>query len=225
GPLCEHIAAMKPVACIGTSGTLENIAAMCAADAGSNGQGEAKPVMIERGPFEKLLNRLIESDTKDRSKMPGLDDQRKDQIVAGAVLVGELFQRLNLKRIRLCDAALREGILLDYLNKNAPKLRIRREVPEPRRRSIINLARKYHWHQTHSEQVTMLCLRLFDELRPLHKLGSLERELIEYGSLLHDIGWHIAKKAHHKHSQYLISHGELKEFTAEEIEIIANIAR
>jgi exopolyphosphatase/guanosine-5'-triphosphate,3'-diphosphate pyrophosphatase len=223
-PICEHIAALKPVACIGTSGTLENIAAMCVAEGGSNGHAES-PKLIERGPFEKLLERLIESDSKERSKMRGLDDQRKDQIVAGAVLVGEIFQRLNLKRIRLCDAALREGILLDYLNKHAPELRIRRDIPDPRRRSIIDLARKYHWHQTHSEQVTNLCMRLFDELRPLHKLSGLERELIEYGALLHDIGWHIAKKSHHKHSQYLITHADLNQFTREEVEVIGNIAR
>jgi HD superfamily phosphodiesterase len=27
----------------------------------------------------------------------------------------------------------------------------------------------------------------------LHELGGVERELIEYGALLHDIGWHIAR--------------------------------
>jgi exopolyphosphatase / guanosine-5'-triphosphate,3'-diphosphate pyrophosphatase len=223
-PLYESINAQKPVNAIGTSGTLENIAAICGSPASSNGD-KAQHGVIERGKFEKLLCELIDSDTKDRAKIRGLDDQRKDQIIAGAVLVGALFDKLNLKRITLCTSALREGILLDYLSRHIPDLAIRREVPDPRRRSVMDLARRCDWHRTHSEQVTMIALRLFDELRPLHKLGALERELIEYASLLHDIGWHIGRTGHHKHSMYLIANGDLKNFTGEEVQIIANIAR
>jgi exopolyphosphatase/guanosine-5'-triphosphate,3'-diphosphate pyrophosphatase len=90
---------------------------------------------------------------------------------------------------------------------------------------VLDLARRCDWHQSHSEHVARLCLELFDALRPMHGLGTEQRELIEYGALLHDIGWHIARERHHKHSQYLILHGDLKNFTREEIRIIANIAR
>ena len=157
--------------------------------------------------------------------MRGLDDQRKDQIIAGALLVRELFDRLKLKRIHLCGSALREGSLLDYLARHTPDLAIRSEVPDPRRRSVIDLARRCDWHKTHSEQVASLTVRLFDELRSLHGFGTLERELIEYAALLHDIGWHIGRKGHHKHSMYLIEHGDLKPFSEEEVLIMANIAR
>jgi exopolyphosphatase/guanosine-5'-triphosphate,3'-diphosphate pyrophosphatase len=213
-PVIEQIQHHPPVAAIGTSGTLENIAAMC---------GNAQ--QIERDAFDKLMGDLIDSDTKSRAKIKGLDDQRKDQIVAGAVLVGEIFERLSLKKITICPAALREGILLEYLHRHTPELEIRRDIPEPRRRAILDLARKYDWHQRHSEHVTMLCLALFDQLKSLHGLGADERELIEYAALLHDIGWHISGKSHHKHSMYLITHGKLKDFKKEEINIIANIAR
>jgi exopolyphosphatase/guanosine-5'-triphosphate,3'-diphosphate pyrophosphatase len=225
-PMFKTIAGLKPISAIGTSGTLENIAAMCGSSPqpSSNGHGMHHGV-IERRKFEDLLKDIVRSDAKARSKMRGLDDQRRDQIVAGAMLVGEIFARLHLKRMTICPSALREGILLDYLSRHLPDLAIRREIPDPRRRSILDLARRCDWHKTHSEQVTAICLRLFDELRPLHKLGAAERELIEYASMLHDIGWHIASKGHHKHSMYLIANGALKEFTEEEVQIIANIAR
>ena len=223
-PLVDTIAHHKPVKVIGTSGTLENIAAMCGTPhEASNGDGPGG--IIERGPLEKLVDELLKSRTKDRAKMRGLDDQRKDQIIAGALLVRELFERLKIKRIHLCGSALREGMLLDYLARHAPDLAIRGEVPDPRRRSVIDLARRCDWHRTHSEQVASLTMRLFDELRSLHGFGALERELIEYAALLHDIGWHIGRKAHHKHSMYLILHGDLKPFSDEEIAIMAHIAR
>ncbi len=222
-PLIEGILKLKPQKCIGTSGTLENIAAMCRAVDHSNGNGSG--TVIERGALERLTKKLIESDAKSRTNIRGLDDQRKDQIVAGAVLVAELMNRLKLKRMHLCGSALREGILLDYLSRHIPDLAIRREVPDPRRRSVIDLARRCDWRKTHSEHVGGLCLRLFDELKSLHEMGDSQRELLGYAALLHDIGWHIAGKRHHKHAMYLILNGDLKNFDKEEVRLIANIAR
>jgi exopolyphosphatase/guanosine-5'-triphosphate,3'-diphosphate pyrophosphatase len=222
-PLCRAIENLRPVKAIGTSGTLENIAAMCGSEPSHN--GETVMAVIERGPLEKLVEELIDSRSKDRAKIHGLDDQRKDQIVAGALLVNELFTRLHLKRIHICPAALREGILLDYLSRHLPDLAIRKEVPDARRRSVLDLARRCNWHRTHSEHVAMLALKFFDDLKPLHGLGNEARELIEYGAMLHDIGWHIRREGHHKHSMYLILHGDLKNFSREEVAVIANIAR
>ena len=252
-PVCENILALRPAIALGTSGTLENLAAMCASlygtggggggggggkgdarngPAGSNGGGGSGgggggggTSVIEREALSRLVARLLESRSKDRAALPGLDDQRKDQIVAGALLVNELFRRLDLNHIRVCKSSLREGILLDYLARHAPELSIRRTVPEPRRRSVLDLARRCNWDQAHHEQVARLCTDLFDQTLGLHGLGTEERELIEYGALLHDIGLHIAREGHHKHSQYLILNGNLKNFAPEEVRIIANIAR
>ncbi len=59
-------------------------------------------------------------------------------------------------------------------------------------------------------QTAKLLLRMFDDLKPLHKLGDRERELMEYAAWLHDIGWHIGNTRHHKHSAYLVRHGRLQ---------------
>ena len=154
-----------------------------------------------------------------------MDDQRKEQIVAGVVLVASFMKRLDVKKIELCGAALREGILADYLSRHKPDLTIRREVPDPRRRSVLDLARRSNWHEAHGTHVAKLLLRLFDDLRPLHKLGDRDRELMEYAAWLHDIGWHIGSKNHHKHSAYLIRHGDLQGFTKEEVRTLAALAR
>lgn len=226
GPICPKILAMAPVKAIGTSGTLENLAAMCQDETGGESDhADEPPAAIEVGPFKKLLEELLGSRSRDRAKLRGLDDQRKDQITAGALLVNELLDRLNLRRIHICPMALREGMLLDFLARHVPDLEILRELPDPRRRSMIDLARRCDWHQTHSEQVARLCLRLFDELKGLHGMGNSERELIEYAALLHDIGWHIGRTGHHKHSMYLIQNGNLRNFSADEIAVVANIAR
>src|SRR5205814_6942521 len=116
--------------------------------------GEPRPRAIDRVVFEgKVLRDLVRSSSKERSEMAGLDEGRRDQIVAGALLVGELFRRLKLRRIQICGSALREGILVDYLSHHLPDLAIRQRVPDPRMRSVLALARRCAWHKSHSEQV------------------------------------------------------------------------
>ncbi|MFT3787494.1 MAG: Ppx/GppA phosphatase family protein [Tepidisphaeraceae bacterium] len=220
GDVLEKIKGLNVVKAIGTSGTLENLAAMC-----GDKDNDGKPV-IGRKSFERVRKMLVASTTDEREKIGGLTDTRKEQIVAAAVLVGYLFDELDLKRIHLCDAALREGILIDHLSRHKPELQVRRDVPDPRRRAVLDLARRCDWHQHHSEQVARLTMRLYKELAGVHDLGDLERELIEYAALLHDIGWHIGPRGHHKHSQYLIVNSDLdRHFADEEIQIIGNIAR
>ena len=56
-------------------------------------------------------------------------------------------------------------------------------------------------------------------------MGEAEREWLEYAALLHDIGHHIQENQHHKHTYYLMAHGDLPGFSSEEIGIMANVAR
>ncbi|MGC4032244.1 MAG: Ppx/GppA phosphatase family protein [Tepidisphaeraceae bacterium] len=189
-PLAARVHALRPIKCIGTSGTLENIASLC------GGEGNR---VIEAAKLLKLEERLIKTNSEDRAHIRGLDDQRKEQIVAGVVLVASFMKRLDVKKIELCGAALREGILADYFARHKPDMVIRREVPDPRRRSVLDLARRCNWWEQHSTQTAKLLLRLFDDLKPLHKMGDRERELLEYAAWLHDIGWHIGNTRHHKH--------------------------
>jgi exopolyphosphatase/guanosine-5'-triphosphate,3'-diphosphate pyrophosphatase len=216
----EQIRDQAPIRAIGTSGTMENLAATCGG--GTNSQGLRK---IELKALNDIVDKLRKSTAAQRVKIRGLDEKRQDQILAGALLVQFLMQELGLRQILLSRSALREGILLEYIGRHLPDLAIRREVPDPRRRSVLDLARKCEWHEHHSQQVGRITLRLFDDLTELHKLGRKARELIEYGALLHDIGWHISSDAHHKHSMYLVQHGGLKGFRKDEIATIANITR
>lgn len=220
GPLMETIREHKPIRAIGTSGTLENLASMS-----GSGEVRGQPKVLNRSELEELVEHLMKSRAKDRARMRGLDEKRQDQILAGALLAVEVMRRLELKQMEISPVALREGMLLDHLSRHRPELQIRREIPDVRRRSVVDLGRRCHWHRAHAEHVAMLCLQLFEQLKPLHRLGRPHRELIEYAALLHDIGAMIDPRGHHKHSGYLIRNGGLQGFTSLEIQIIAGIAR
>jgi exopolyphosphatase/guanosine-5'-triphosphate,3'-diphosphate pyrophosphatase len=73
--------------------------------------------------------------------------------------------------------------------------------------------------------VAALALRLFDQTKRLHGLGPRERSWLEYAAILHDIGYLINPRQHHKHAYYLIMNSDLGGLTADEIGVIANVAR
>ena len=94
-----------------------------------------------------------------------------------------------------------------------------------RSRSVDRLLRRGNAEVLHAAHVARLALEIFDRTHPLHQLTAREREWLQYGALLHDIGCSIGYSKHQRHSYYLITHAELTGFAAEEIEVLASIAR
>jgi exopolyphosphatase/guanosine-5'-triphosphate,3'-diphosphate pyrophosphatase len=157
--------------------------------------------------------------------MPGMDPRRADLSVAGSVLFDTIVRRLGAEEFTLCDLALREGLVLDYIHRNSALIRKVERYPDVRRRSVVELGERCGYWSEHAQQVARLALSIFDQTRSVHGLSDREREWLEYGALLHDIGVHISYERHHRHSYYLIKNGDLRGFDPEEIEVIALIAR
>jgi exopolyphosphatase/guanosine-5'-triphosphate,3'-diphosphate pyrophosphatase len=158
-------------------------------------------------------------------RMPGLDEERADIIVPGAVLLDTALERLGVRELTLCEWSLREGILLDYIHSHPRTLARAEAYPDVRRRSVAALAERCDSDEAHGRHVAALAVALFDGTRRRHGLGDPERALLEYAALLHDVGHHISYPGHHKHTYYLIKNGDLRGFTPEEVEVVANVAR
>jgi exopolyphosphatase/guanosine-5'-triphosphate,3'-diphosphate pyrophosphatase len=168
---------------------------------------------------------VAELDLEQRLTIPGLDPRRADLVVAGAVLLDTILRRLGAEELTLCDLALREGLVLDYIRRNRRQIAHIDTIPDVRRRSTLELAERCSYYAEHANQVVRLALALFDQTRAIHGLTDREREWLEYASLMHDIGGHISFSGHHKHSYYLIKNGDLRGFHPDEIEVMALVAR
>jgi exopolyphosphatase/guanosine-5'-triphosphate,3'-diphosphate pyrophosphatase len=141
------------------------------------------------------------------------------------VLLDTLLKELDAEEITLCDLALREGVLLDYIHRHRRDIARVDRYPDVRRRSVIELAERCAWEGDHSRQVAAIALTLFDYTKRVHNLGDKEREWLEYAGFLHDIGNHISYEKHHRHSYYLVKHGDLRGFEPDEIDVIALLTR
>ena len=91
--------------------------------------------------------------------------------------------------------------------------------------AVRQMAASYLGNLDHTNQVTYLSLRIFDELMNLHDLGETERFFLECGALLHDIGWVQGWKGHHKSSLQMILDNQLLPFDGKEKLLIGSIAR
>ena len=209
---------------IGTSGTILSLGALASSEAGARLE-DLRNRRVSAKAFHKLRKRLIEYNIEERLAIPGMDPRRADLSVAGSVLFDTILRRLGTEEFTLCDLALREGLVLDYIHRNSARIRKVERYPDVRRRSIVELGERCGYWSEHAQQVARLSLAIFDQTRSVHGLGDGERDLLEYGALLHDIGVHISYERHHRHSYYLIKNGDLRGFDPQEIEVIALIAR
>ena len=96
--------------------------------------------------------------------------------------------------LTVSDWALREGIVLDAIGRH-DLADWRADQRAIRRSSVLNLCRRCSWDERHGRQVARLALSLFDQLEASTGLGHADRELLEYGAFLHDIGEHVSVEA------------------------------
>ena len=210
---------------IGTSGTILSIGAVVST---SERRGEATALRNRRiaaKQVRRLRKELAAMTLEQRLRVPGLEPRRADLAVAGVILIDEILRRLGAEELTLCDLSLREGLVLDYIERHRKQIAQADRYPDVRRRSIFELAERCNFWPDHAHQVARLAVALFDQTRAIHGLTDREREWLEYASILHDVGVHISYERHHMHSYYLIKNGDLRGFEPEEVETIALIAR
>lgn len=156
--------------------------------------------------------RLLDLDVPGRMRVFRLRKDRAEVIGIAAVIIYTLAKWLDLRSMLVPGVGVREGLLLQLVAEQYSGGAASEEQKQRGAKLLAGLrwfARRMAYDERHAEQVARLALSLFDQLRPLHEMGAEERLLLEAGSLLHDIGHHVSKKAHHRHGEYLVRNGEI----------------
>jgi exopolyphosphatase / guanosine-5'-triphosphate,3'-diphosphate pyrophosphatase len=222
--VAREVRPFDPKLVVGSSGTLEDLAAMVAARRNAQVPASLNQLTFTRDEFLPLHDEILASKASERRRMVGLEPRRVDLIVAGSMFLATAMDVFEFDEMTISEWALREGILLDAIGHHDPA----DWTDDPRairRASAQSLARRCSYPEAHSKQVARLALELFAQTADLHGLDTDDRELLEYAALLHDIGEHVAHDGHHRHAAYLIQHGGLRGFAPEEVALLAALAR
>lgn len=233
--LAEHVrAVLEPVAkqlseyrfdtLIGTSGTVLGLAALDAAAAGIAAQ-RAHGYVLKLDRLQALQKTMAAMSAAERRKMPGMNPRRSDIIVAGNAVVIAVLETLGRTEVVVSERALREGIVVDYLERNIAIARKLGDEHTRRFDAVHALAHRFGQLENHQNNVAALGLALFDGLSELHRLEPADRDALFAAALLHDVGRAVAASAHHKHGEYLVLNGGLPGWRAEEIDMVAQLVR
>ncbi|MBD2092021.1 Ppx/GppA family phosphatase [Microcoleus sp. FACHB-1515] len=211
---------------VGTSGTIEALAALHARDRLGIVPTPLHGYELPLHDLQEMLNRLRRLSLSERAALPEMSERRAEIILAGAVILQEAMLLLGMESVVICERSLREGVIVDWMLTHGlieDRLRFQGSVRE---RSVMRAAEKYQVNLDYSQRVAAFALALFDQTRgKLHNWGEEERELLWAAAMLHNCGHFVNHSAHHKHSYYLIRNSDLLGYTEAEIETIANLAR
>ena len=210
---------------VGTSGTILSIANMIRLHSGDDGETSLNSYTFSRDQLAEMVETIMHAcASRKEFAIEGLDPARADIIVAGAMILRRIFAELGVKSMTVSEFALREGIILDTVEKTYRR-RSSNHLHNVRSKNVQHLAETFHYEKGHAQHVARLALTLFDQSASLHFLGVQEREYLEAAALLHEVGLFISHAQHHRHSYYMIRNSELLGYTENEKELIANIAR
>ncbi|MCG7840671.1 MAG: Ppx/GppA family phosphatase, partial [Methanomassiliicoccales archaeon] len=130
----KEIVQNKVSLAFGSSGTIVNLSEILVKhDSGS------RPGIIRHSQLKKVIPYLSTMDLSTRRKVPGINPERADIIVAGAVILEMIMDELKLSEIAVSSRSLRDGMLMDYLG-GLQEFPGYREL-SVRERSVIQLGR------------------------------------------------------------------------------------
>lgn len=132
-----------------------------------------------------------------------------------------LAKSMGVERIMVANVNLRDSLVKEMVSRGSWSDSIQNQVV----RSAIQLGRKFDFDEAHASHVSMIALRLFDQLTEQHQLGIRMRSILRLASLLHEIGRYISQSSFHKHTLYLIRNSELFGIGASDLKLIALVAR
>jgi exopolyphosphatase/guanosine-5'-triphosphate,3'-diphosphate pyrophosphatase len=208
---------------VGIGGTIRTLASMHQRAVRYPLAGELHGYQLPRTGIDELIEAMLGLPASERSRIPGLKQDRADITLAGAVVIGAVLEHAGVEHIEICSQGLREGIFYErFLSPTTPPL-----IPDIRRQSVLNLVEIYRCDVPHAEHVCALALAIYDELAGtgLHTSDAQEREMLWAAGMLHDAGVLVDYNDHHKHGYYLVLNAGLPGYAHPELAMIALLIR
>ncbi|MEC8442417.1 MAG: Ppx/GppA phosphatase family protein [Cyanobacteriota bacterium] len=210
---------------VATSGTAMAIGALAASE-------DDRPPLklhgyrVSRQRLDRVVDKLVTMTPDQRRDLSPINDRRAEIIVPGALILQTTMQMLAVDELVLSERALREGLIVDWMLRHGlleDRFSFQSSI---RQRTVIHQVQRFAVNQHRAERVATHALTLYDSTRGLmHQDDGQGRELLWAAAMLHACGQHINLSAYHKHSWYLIRHGELLGYSEAEHLMVAAIAR
>ncbi len=165
-----------------------------------------------------IVEDLADRTMKRRAQVPGLNPDRADTIVGGALVIQGVMAHLGARRLVVSSRGLREGLALDTFERDVPTPRWVRTI------SVATLAARFRtWDATKATRRTAIALRLHETLEADAPVAV--REMLEHAAMLVDIGRAIDYYDRFEHAAAIVIAADLGGFPRTDLAILATILR
>jgi len=218
---CSHAAASKiqsiaseykrfEIASVyGTSGTIRTLAEITARFCKLD-----DPTHLTLADLRDIRPRLIEA-VKKGALPDTVERERYETLVAGSIILEEVMSALNIRSLRVCLSALREGIVYDHV-ETAGRL-----PAEPIRASAAAMVERFSLDREQIGRVKSTADIIFNTYREQLGLNDEAYRLLMAACQLHEVGLAISHKKIHLHGSYIVANANMTGVTQRQQQMLA----
>jgi exopolyphosphatase/guanosine-5'-triphosphate,3'-diphosphate pyrophosphatase len=202
---------------VGIGGTVRNLAKI-----DLRRTGDPMPLLhgyeLSDRRLADITSELAERSMKRRGQTAGLNPDRADTVVGGALVVQGVMEHVGARRLVVSSRGLREGLALDTYGRDVPP------APWVRTISVATLAARFAtWDPGMASRRAQIAIRLFEVLDAAAPLPI--REMLEHAATLVDIGRAIDYYDRFEHAASIIVAADLAGFSHHDLAALATIMR
>ncbi len=202
---------------IGSSGSVLALAKLA-----HKGKEDALKKLFPRKELSRLVDLMKTKTSAELLSIKGMEPKRVDLILAGAILLDELADILGAKQIRATEFALRDGVLVDALDRFNVKKSLATGFSL---KDLEKRAMGWGIDEEHYATVKAQAEWLFDHLKPVHGLKQEWKIYLSAAAILHDVGEAISHAHHAEHSEYMVKNANFVGMHGWETHLIALLCR
>ena len=198
---------------IGTGGTIRNLAKL-------DRRRRDYPIprlhgyTLSYGRMEDVTALIASRRRAKRETLPGLNPDRADSIVGGALIVETVMEMVGADEIVVAGQGLREGLAFGAAAHAA------RPATVVRRASILALARRFGtWDSKAAARRAGIAARLLGALEP--RATAEMREMMDYAALALDIGQSVDHFKRYEHTAMILKAADLAGFSHRGIAVLS----
>ncbi|PAF41136.1 Ppx/GppA phosphatase family protein [Helicobacter sp. 11S03491-1] len=165
--------------------------------------------------IEKIYNTK-----EDKLVLLGVTEDRKDNIRSGALILSMLLDKFESNMLTTSGVGVREGVFLSDLLRHQNY-----SFPSNLNPSLSSLKDRFLFHPKHGKNVKIQCLKIFDALKPLHKIDDKYQYHLAIAGQFSSIGRTLSFFDAHEHSAYFLLHALDYGFSHQDKAIICLLAQ
>lgn len=195
--------------CLGSSGSIESIYNVLESLGPTQG-------VITLEDLKFLKQKLIEIGDFEKVDFSVLTESRKSTFACGVAILYAIFETLNIDKMHIANASLREGILLELVEELKGN--------DIRHQTAQSLMNRFNVDQEHAKQVQQSAQCIFDQVADFWCIyDPIYKNYLDWACQLHEIGLSISFSKLRMHSAYIVQYGDMPGFSQQTKDSLAAI--